>query len=154
MIPLFLTNCKKDSKDNSIANTYSTSINIAYKDNLGNDLLDTFKQQHFSVADFHIYYLINGKKTEVNNPVSNWSKAIYKPSFDSLNEYLLRVELYENSDVNIDTTLLKLNSTTIDTITCTYFRTTGLTVIAKVWYNGVLKWDFANNLPPIITIIK
>ncbi len=42
--------------------------------------------------------------------------------------------------VEVDTTLIMLNKSIMDTLTCSIDRSHGNHIITKVWYNGVLKW--------------
>jgi len=141
IITLFISNCSK----NPI--TVMTSMDIAYKDKLGNDLLDSSTQNHYSTDSIHVYNVVNGIKKEryygnLDNP-RLWS--IFK--IDSLNTYFLGIGL------EVDTTLLELNKRTTDTLTCIIDKSNGNRILRKFWYNGVLKWD--NVLyPQEITIIK
>jgi hypothetical protein len=143
IISLFLNNCKKDSKGNSVV---EINIDISYKDALGNDLLDVTKQNHFSSDSIMLYSLINGKKIEILYPNLSHPKMFYIYKNDSLNLNLLRVSLEQ------DSTLIELNKRIIDTITCTIDKSNGNEILRKVWYNSVLKWEYG--VTPQITIIK
>lgn len=141
MVPLLFSYCKKEN-NGSVVTTY---IDIAYKDDGGNDLLNPSNINYYAPSNIHIFTLIDGVKTEVNNPqmANPHDFMIYKNN--SLNQYFIRVFLHE-------TTLLQLNQDTTDTLTCTIEKTNNSEVLTKLWYNGTLKWEVG--VPHTITIIK
>jgi hypothetical protein len=128
---LFLTDCKKI--DNSFSD--SSFINIAYMDKLGNDLLDTTRQNYFSHGSIHVYNVVKGIKKEVYNPMADYPHNFLIYDNQDLKSFYLRLFL------ETDTTFLELNKTTIDTITTVIYKTTNLRYIDKLWYNGDLKWQ-------------
>lgn len=142
MVPFLFSNCKKDPKQSVVVSTY---IDIAYKDNLGVDLLNPSIANYFSPTNIHVFTLVDGVKKEVNNPMMDYPHdyLIYKN--DSLNLYFIRVFLH-------DTTILQLNQTITDEITCTIDKSNGNEIIRKLWYNGILKWEYP--VAQVITIVK
>lgn len=138
-----LINCNKDSNNNSIV--VSTYIDIAYNNYAGNDLLDTSTLNHFIASNIKVFTINNEKKTEINNINMSYPHDFFIYKNDSLKENLLRL-FFEN-----DTTLLQLSQNSMDTITVTIDKSNGNTLLNKVWYNGVLKWDGGYH---IITIVK
>jgi hypothetical protein len=123
-----LGNCKKDPSKSAVV---SMHVDIAYNDKLGNDLLDPTRQNHFSSDSIHVFNVVNGIKKEVYYP--NYDAphnfVIYKN--DSLKSYYLKLFL------ETDTTLLVLNKTITDTVTCTSENW----ILIKAWYNGVFECD-------------
>lgn len=132
IIPLFISNCKKGPGKSAFV---SMHVDIAYKDKLGNDLLDPTRQNHFSSDSIHVFNVVNGIKKEVYYP--NYDAphnfVIYKN--DSLKSYYLKLFL------ETDTTLLVLNKTITDTVTCTSEKSNGNWILIKAWYNGVFECD-------------
>ena len=142
IITIFLVNCNKDP--NTVVDI---DVQIAYKNDMNKDLLDADIQNHFSSDSIHVYNVNNGVKTErfYGNLDSPRLWEIYKDKNTDTNFLIVGVET--------DTTLLKLNSHTIDTLTCVIEKSNGNTILKKVWYNGVLKWgDY--EVPRIFTIVK
>ncbi|MGD0341308.1 MAG: hypothetical protein ABSA76_06345 [Bacteroidales bacterium] len=132
LFSLSLSNCIPDV-------IVETDVDIGYKNNIGEDLLDTATQNHFSVSSIHVYNVVKDIKNE------NHDLIVYNN--ESLNQYFLKVFL------EFDTTLLKLNELDTDTITCVIDRSHHDTIIRKVWYNGILKWD-DRRVPRSFTILK
>ena len=127
-----LGNCKKGPSKSAYD---SMHVDIAYKDKLGNDLLDPTRQNHFSSDSIHVFNVVNGIKKEVYYP--NYDAphnfVIYKN--DSLKSYYLKLFL------ETDITLLVLNKTITDTVTCTSEKSNGNWILIKAWYNGVFECD-------------
>jgi len=143
-VTLSLNNsCKKDPVKGAIVSTY---MDISYQDKSGNDLLDAKTPGYYSSSNIHVYKMVNGVKTEVNNSMmdSPHDFFIFKEKSDSLS--YLRIFLN-------NPTYLELNKNTIDTITCDIEKTNGNTLLKKFWYNGQLYWDNIAK-PQVITIIK
>lgn len=144
MIPLLLSSCKKGTTDKTVIDI---GVDISYKDNLGNDLLDPATPNYFSASNIHVYHLINGVKTEVYNPMMDSPRDFMIYKNDSLNQYVLGVSLTAN------TVLLQLNENITDTITCTIDKGDNYEIVKKIWYNGVPKWEFGK-VAPTFTITK
>jgi len=124
----------------------TTSIDIAYNDSFGNDLLNESTQNYFSKNNIHVYTIINGVKTDVYNNMMDYPRdfLIYKNI--ELNNYFIRFFLES------DTVLVQLNQNTTDTIISTVDKSNGNEILRKLWYNGSLKWEFG--VAPVITILK
>jgi len=139
---VFINGCKKDGT------VYVAQyLDIAYNDNLGNDLLDPSNSNGFSSENIQLYTLVNNVKTEVYHPNLTYAHSFMIYKNDSLKLYFLRVFLEDN------TTFLQLNQNITDTITCTIDKSNGNSIIRKVWYNGDIKWEFGK-VAPCITIKK
>ena len=139
LIVLFSFCSKKDDNNDSTKSTKDVIVDeatiIGYKNVLGQDLLDTATQNHFSTDNIHVYYLINGIKTEVNYPGLDYPHNFFISKDNSLNQNFLTIFL------ETDTTLLELNKNITDTITCVIEKSNSSMIVRKVWYNGILKWD-------------
>ena len=127
-----LGNCKKGPSKSAYD---SMRVDIAYKDKLGNDLLDPTRQNHFSSDSIHVFNVVNGIKKEVYYPNYDAPHNFLIYRQDSLMTYYLRLFL------ETDTTLLVLNKTITDTVTCTSEKSNGNWILIKAWYNGVFECD-------------
>ena len=117
---------------------YDANIDIYYKTNTGNNLLDDNVQNHYSRGQIRFFNLINGRKYELyRNILINT---------DSLNNN------YISLAIEADTTILQLNESISDTIVCQIDRSNGIS-IKKVWYNRLLKWE-SYAVPRVFTILK
>jgi len=143
ILPLFFSNCKRDS---STASVVTTAMDIAYKDNLGNDLLDPLIQNYFKQSNIHVYTVLDNVKTEVYNPSMTYPNGFRIYKNDELNQFFMTIYLES------DTMLVQLNQNTTDTITCSIDKSNGNQILRKFWYNGTLKWEFG--VSQTITIIK
>lgn len=141
LILLFFPNCNK-VRDVIL----SINVDIAYTDNMGNDLLNPSTPNYYSPANIHVFNVVKGVKTEVNYPsaAAPHNFIIYKNN--ELNQYFLRVFL------ETDTVFLQLNDNTTDTLT-SQRKTSGASVwLTKVSYNGTVKWEFG--VLETFTIVK
>jgi hypothetical protein len=122
------------------------TVDIAFKDEFNNDLLNPTSPNHYSLDSIHVYDIYNGEISQRDfggdNP-QGWS--VFK--IDSLRSYYFGIAL------DVDTTLLELNSHTTDMITCEISRESGNVIVHKVWYNGNLKWQNYGT-PRLFTIDK
>jgi hypothetical protein len=143
VILLCLVNCKRESAKSTIV---STSIDIAYKDAFGNDLLNVSNQNYFSKDNIHVYTIINGVKTDVYNNMMDYPRDFLIYKNDELNGYFIRFFLES------DTVLVQLNQNTTDTIISLIDKSNGNQILRKLWYNGSLKWEFG--VEQVITIVK
>lgn len=144
IIPLIITNCKKEPSKSVVVTMH---VDIAYQNKSGNDLLDSTIQNAFLTKNIHVYNVTKGIKKEVYYPTADYPHnfEIYKQ--DNLTPFYLRLFL------ETDTTLLELNQSITDTITCISERSNGNFLLKKLWYNGVMKWG-NDPVPQEFTIIK
>ena len=124
------------------------NFDIAYKDKQGNDLLDSSNEKHYNASEITLYYEEKGEKIKIDKPHMDYPNDHFMYKDEATKTNLLRVFLEK------ETVLLKLDAKTTDTIKCTIKRTKGNTHIEKMWYNGVLKWEFGKITSQVITIIK
>jgi hypothetical protein len=143
MVIMIFTLCNCVSKEPLMD---SAIMDIAYKDKSGNDLLNSSTQNHYSADNIHIFNVTNGIKKEVYHVTIDDSQPFFIYKEDLLSEYFLRFYFAT------DTTLLQLNQTTTDTLTCVIDKSNGR-LLKKLWYNGVLKWDDTMS-SQMVTIIK
>ncbi len=128
----FLGSCKKEPYKNAIN---SMNVDIAYKDNSENDLLDPATPNYFSPDNIHVYNVVNGVKKEVYHPNYDFPNNFIIYRNDDLSSYYLRLF------IEADTILLQLNTAVVDTVTSVSEESNGNWHLKKVWYNGVLEWD-------------
>jgi len=78
--------CKKNVENGGVI--IASKVSIVYKDNLGNNLLDSATPNHYSIANMHVFYLENGVKEEYYNGKMDAPKGlrIFK---DAKGQYVL-----------------------------------------------------------------
>jgi hypothetical protein len=143
------TSCKKSGPEGGVMIDLSNDIHVVSKD--GQNLLDPVAQNSFNKDEIKIYYLINGKKTEIldNKLDAPRQFMIFKVGADAknyANEPLMRIFSNDNGVVDQDgneiaTTYIEWNSMDTDTLV-SQIRHSGASIYTeKVWYNGIIKWD-------------
>jgi hypothetical protein len=144
------TSEKKQTHSKQAVSAYSVNVNfdLVFKDKKGNDLLDSTNEKHFSASDITLFYVEKGEKVKINKPNMDYPNDhfMYKDEATKINH--LRVFL-EREEV-----LIKLDDKTTDTIKCVIKKTKGNTHVEKLWYNGILKWEYGKDQSQVITIIK
>lgn len=144
IISLLYCSCSKNDGKEAIVDT---GVTISYKNSTGADLLAPTTQNYFNPINFHIYDVVNGNKKEVYYPNFDYPQNFYIYKNDSTHLYYLKVF------VETDTTLLELSKNITDTIISVIDKSNGNSIVRKVWYDGLLKWDNFN-IPRQFTIIK
>lgn len=133
-IPGYIISCQEEIISNTSVEVDENTI-IYYYDNSGKNLLDSSTYNHFWTDSIHVFEVTNGVKTEVNN-----SKMEIPHNFrvlqDSLKNYYLDIFF------DTDTTFLQLNKNIIDTVIVKFYKASGLIRLDKIWYNGVLVWQW------------
>jgi hypothetical protein len=109
-----------------------SSLDIFLKNSEGQDLLNT---SAFNPANFKVYYLINGQKIEVNNPMMGYPRGFL---VSNENPKFVRIFMNDLETELIPTTYIEWNTTDTDTIQTFYTRTENKVVYNKVWLNGSL----------------
>ncbi len=140
--------CKKNIENTGVF--VDTSVNVVYKDSLGNDLLDSAMPNHYSIANMHVFYLDNGVKEEYYNGKSDAPKGLWITK-DATGQYVLGFNFCGHAVNNTDTNFLQLSNTDMDTLVGTFVTSNGYVGLKKAWYNGVL-WK--PGAAPNFTIIK
>jgi len=133
IVVCFLSGCTLDKPPIKM----DTSIVISYKNQKGDDLLNSSTDNYFSPDNIKMFWMMEGKSS------SFFGFQVYKPS-DS-NIYYLGFNVSNGSD----TLLLQLNSNITDTVT----SVTDNFITKKVWYNGALVWKSGDGLRKF-TILK
>lgn len=149
IISLLFNNCKKENNNSATNVSFDLSIyvDIAYRDSLGQDLLNSSTKNYFSSDGIFVFDVTNGIKTEENHSNYTYPRNFFIYRDDTLSGYFLRVFC------ETDTTLLQLNSKIVDTIVCTFYKPSDAVIITKVCYNGVLEWNNLN-IARSFTIVK
>ncbi len=123
---------------------FDLDINISVKDSAGNDLLDPSFPGSFKKDSINIIYLVNGKRANLDYL---WKFNIYQDS----SGYVLRIFPYDiNSEYSVS--YIDWNQSDEDTIKCEIERTSNITSVTKVWFDGQLKWQAGTER--YFTIIK
>lgn len=137
-IAILFASCTSDKESNNVI--IARQIEFHVLDNQGNDLLNPQIQSNFNNIDkIKLYHIINGEAVLFDRPNLDFPKGylIYKRE----NEDIYRINLTVNPNGNTTTTLVEWNSNDTDTIKCDLNNYDYNSVISKVWYNGVLKYD-------------
>lgn len=127
---LLLISCSKDKPIPGFI--LDSSLDIFLKNSEGQDLLNT---SAFNPANFKVYYLINGQKIEVNNPMMGYPRGFL---VSNENPKFVRIFMNDLETELIPTTYIEWNTTDTDTIQTFYTRTENKVVYNKVWLNGSL----------------
>ncbi|WP_146810338.1 hypothetical protein [Empedobacter brevis] len=134
---MIITACQSD--DNNEQFIVDTAINIAVKDNDGNDLLNPNNSNALNQNEFQIIYEIDGKQTVVNDKNLNYPNGFFVYPHEK--EY--RIRIFPNTTKNSSNpiTYVKWNKTDTDTIRCEINRSGNTEVCKKVWLNNKLVWE-------------
>jgi hypothetical protein len=137
----------------------SSTIDVYFKDSLGNDLLDTLNENHYDSSDLKLFNLIDGqmvefRKNEMDGTIKTGILFYHR---DDINSYCVLLnelngskfdEVVEGTKTTFKSiSYLQLNEHDMDTIKLEeehiILPDRGLTssVITKVWYNNELKWE-------------
>ncbi|MFT7898647.1 hypothetical protein VBY74_01570 [Tenacibaculum ascidiaceicola] len=129
------------------------SIEFSIFNTLNEDLLNIENPMHLNRSSFKVFYEINGKKTEVNNPNLDYPKGfkIYK----HVNEYRIRIFLNYSKTENIPTTYIQWDDNKTDTIKTFYQKSQNSILQDIIWLNGEKIWKRTNNnSKPHFVLIK
>lgn len=132
--------CKKESSKGS-GIVLGNGIKIHYQNSKGDDLFSSSTPDILNVTNINVFNLINGQKIQRNMQPEVWY---------GYGKYYLKLGL---PDGNMDTTLLQLTRSDIDTIVSIGYASTEVHQTIKVWYNGVLKYNYLVG-GDTITIVK
>ena len=129
---LFLASgCKLESPGEVVIDN---KIDIYYMNSRQEDLLDQDITGSFAADSIRLYNVERGVKKEVNNR-TDYPHNFFIYKNEAFQKYVLRVF------IEVDTTLLQLNSSITDTIVCSFDRSGDNFIISRVLYNGYVKWD-------------
>lgn len=142
-LTLLISACTKFSDRST---TVSTFMEISYQDSAGKDLLDPNTPGYYNSANFHVFKMDNGVKTEVAHYMMDYPHDFLIFRHTELNRYYMRIFLDQ-------LTYIQLNQHTEDTLTSEIDYSHGNSLLKKFWYNGKLYWDDIR-YPQRITIIK
>jgi len=138
------SNCKKENDEK--AGFPSSSIDIAYSDALHHDLLNDNNPEHFDNKIIKVFNLINHEAKEVFYPNLDNPRNFYIYRDESVDKYFLRLF------VETDTTLLQLTPSLTDTIIGSRENSNKNLIFTKLWYNGILVWEYPDE--PKTEVIK
>ena len=147
----------KDSEDRipeQDAFIYRLHADFSIVNSKNADLLNPETPGHLNIADFRVYYLINGEK-----------KLFYKPDYDYPYGYLYNDELREgktsvriffNSSETEDRpiTYVQWSNQDTDTIQVEYERTINGVIQKNIWLNGEHIWDRKDDKLEYFTLTK
>lgn len=135
LLLLIAGGCKKE-KDNSDV-IIDAGVSVLYKDNLGNNLLDSTTPNHYSYANMHIFYLENGVKEEYYNGKMDVPKGL-RIIKNATGQYVLAFGFCGPGVNDTVTNFLQLSDTDIDTLVGVFDTYSNGVVLKKAWYNGSL----------------
>jgi len=166
LVILNLLGCSDDDKHDVTpqqAMYVDSQVYLAFKNAQGQDLLAPSTVNHFKEEDIRLYYVRDGVKREVYDPLMDMPRNLRIEDYKD--GYILRVATDEppynvlkaagEAVTGEALTLLKLNESTTDTIRTAWERRPGSFINTKLWYNGELRWDRSSeSIKPLIVIMK
>ena len=148
LLLLIMGGCKKEK--NNIDLIIDNSVNVLYKNDLGNNLLDSTTSNYYSYANMHMFYLDNGVKKEYYNGKMDAPKGI-RILKDTTGEYVLAFYFHGYGVNDTVINFLQLSDTDTDTLVGIFDHYSNGVILTKAWYNGVLWKPGAG---PNFTIVK
>lgn len=147
LFPIFFWQCSETIQDSQTI--YDTSMTILLRNSNLENLLEPTTLNSYKSESIRIYSLSDTKeKKEIYNPNLDYPRnfKIYKYESKNLNENVLSFFPNLESSNNLQTTLtlIEWRIDDVDTIKCDVFRNNNSTIVQKIWYNSVLKYDKSN----------
>lgn len=136
LLLLLLFSC---SRKKICCTVVSTEIDMSVNDSTGNDLLDPSFPGSYKEDSIRLYYLVNGKRVEVYDPNMDSPRNFF--IYHDTPGYVIRVFPNDDKSSEYPVTYIDWNQHDEDTIRCELTRTSGTTVVTKVWFDGQLKWQ-------------
>jgi len=152
-------NNEQDEQDEPFGFILETGVDFNLLNQEREDLLNPLTPDYFPVENMKLYYLINGEKIEVYDPLMDSPRNIIL--ITETTPYSLRCFTYAGLEgmtheenglkIGISITYLELNEEVIDTIKTEWsYREDTSFVNHMIWYNGV----FHNPGDGIFEVIK
>ena len=153
---IFLTlfsSCTKsiDDEPQQQANL-AVGIDIGIRNANGEDLLNPSNPNSYKADNIKLYYLINGKKIEINDPKMATPRNFI--IYEKDGEYRIGVTQNYSETESLPITYIEWNPNETDTLQAEVYRNGGLIRSIKTWFNGELMWDAESETEPFFTIIK
>lgn len=118
------------------------SVEIAYHDLNGTDLLDPNNENSFQQSNIDVYEIVNGVKTKVYESNLDYPEHFLLYKNDDKGTYFLRLFGQGTITNGVSTSFINFGNGTEDRI---YFEldemSTGSIHCNKIWYNQTLVWD-------------
>lgn len=141
--------CNKSEETDDIipynSSIISASVEFSIVNDQDEDLLNPENPGHINEDDINLYYLIDGEKRQVYDPMMDYPKnfKIYKHQ-DQSYRIIIFLNHTETSDKPV--TYVEWNQNDIDTIEATYARYDNGGILSQdIWLNGGHIWERGNN---------
>lgn len=144
LVFIVLTSCKEQPIRgvNVEVDTY-----LWVRNSNGQNLLDPATPGHYSRDSIKIFYDINGRKIEMFDPNLRDPRNFAVLKFEPNGEYYIRIFTnMEKTPDNVTLTYIQWNSADEDTIRVAYERSSSSVVVDKAWWNGIKKFDAAEQI--------
>jgi len=139
---------KDDERDGPFI--IDNGITLTFTNKNGEDLLNPETPDHYNFEEMRLYYLIDGTKEEVYNPLMSTPRRL--GLITETTPLQLGIGTYDGKEGAVSTdkdgvttgysvAYLELNSETVDTIKTEWITNGRYFVNTKTWYNGVLILD-------------
>ena len=147
---ILIISCKKDEGINQYV--MDVQFEFGIKDSEGNDLLNPQNTNSYLESNIKIFYLINGKVTEVKDSMKDYAKnfLIYKHE----KNYRIRIFLNVGKDEEITTTYIQWKDEDKDVIKSEIFRGKSIVRLQKVWLNDDPIWSSQDGKESYIELTK
>lgn len=137
--------CSNSNDSNEKEQFYNLDASLEFSvfNNNNEDLLNPENTNHLDTSNFKIFYLINGKKQEVNDSDMDYPKGfkIYKHE----NEYRIRIFLNHSDGLDKPITEIQWSESDTDTLKVSYTRTENAILQNIIWLNGQQIWNRGDN---------
>lgn len=144
LLPFLFLSCIKENNKAEVLNNY---FELSFVDTSGQDLLDFHTINHFCIDSIKLYRIKKGIRTEIFNDKLDYPRNFMVFKNNTIGRNFIRIFL------DCDTTLLYLDANNIDTIKCKIEQVENGQILKKLWYNGVLEWEYGQEAP-ILTKVK
>ena len=135
---------------------YSADFDFYVVDEQGDDLLDPESTSPIDLQSVRVYYLLDGKKTEINRGNLDAPQMyLVLPPEGGRDKYSINLFLNAEDSSSITTTYFEWNEDTTDVFEAEVSRNKNNTVVTKVWLNETLVWDISTaDGKPLYELVK
>ncbi len=150
---LFAACSSSDDETNEFNAIHATAIEVSLFNTENEDLLDPENPNHWDTSKFKLFYVIDGKKQEVNyGPLMDYPKGYHV--FKHANEYRVSISLNESEMEDRSITYIQWNDKDIDTIESSLERLRTGVRLKVVSLNGKQVWKLKSDTAPYFVLTK
>lgn len=147
---LILSSCKEKMETSF---SVDTRIDIQVIDSLGNNLLNPSVSNSYREENIKIYFLINGEKTFIWEPLMRSPNRFYIYDDFNTGDYHIRIFPNESKNEDLPVTLIQWDTNDTDTIVCHFKRSKYDIYCDYLWYNEMYI-DAAHSSNRYFSIVK